>query len=121
MYRPGQLFQHLTGIVTAAEATSPRGNDLLTNRRLAMWSCSQLITTLKAASQPLAAGVMNEGVMHWRLALASSLAFAAGPAVLIKARGGVLERQGQSGSGGAAYSCVTGCGVFQAGVALLPT
>jgi hypothetical protein len=90
IWQPEDLVHLLAGMVYADATTSPGGPEhsikLLNNRRLAMRSCSQLVTTLKAASQPLAAGVMNFTAAGCRMQLECAAA-GAGPTLHLWARG----------------------------------
>lgn len=61
-------------LTIAADTTGPnraaQPTDLLTNRRLAIRSCSQLVSTLKVISQPRPAGTAGDTDMTHRLQLA---------------------------------------------------
>jgi hypothetical protein len=71
---PQNLAMLLGGIMDAHDTTSIVGAaesaDMLVNHRMGLRSCSQLVSTLKFASQPLAAAVNTHSVVGWRIQLA---------------------------------------------------
>jgi hypothetical protein len=74
----------ITATIGSAQLDDPRGP--LLNKRLAMRSCSELVSALKAGSQPLGAGAVGVDVFQERVVLASSVA-TAGPSLHAWARG----------------------------------
>jgi hypothetical protein len=89
--QPDCLALYGRSIVLAAQTTSnpssaARPSDLLLNKRLAMRTCSQLVTTLKVASQPQS-GLASDSSMEWSLQLVCAAALA-GAGVLEWAAGG---------------------------------
>jgi hypothetical protein len=75
----GPLMQlTLSAYHAAAEATSPEGAfpraQLMQNKRLAARSCSQVVSTLKALSQPLHGGIGQQAVISDVIQAAASVA-----------------------------------------------
>jgi hypothetical protein len=70
----------LTSILIASDTTSPEGaassTNLLLNKRLTTRSCSQLVSTLKAISQPPRPQIDQQRVITAQIRVASSVAFA---------------------------------------------
>jgi hypothetical protein len=68
----------------ATEATSPEGStpgaELMQNKRQATRSCSQLVSSLKALSQPLPPGIAQQEVIPYVIQVAASVAVV-GPTV----------------------------------------
>jgi len=69
---PDDLQHLLSSIYWAVETTSPEGaaasTDLLRNKRLAVRSCSQLVTALKVVNEPVAPQV-GAALGFWVLAV----------------------------------------------------
>lgn len=74
----------ITTPIGSAQLDDPRGP--LLNKQLAMRSCSELVSALKAGSLPLGAGTVGVDVFEMRVVLASSVSMA-GPSLHAWTRG----------------------------------